>query len=181
MIANGYNHQTIQPQPPQPPQNIEQPQLKQQVPPEDIERNQSCVQDWHKKLKNKKIFHDIEVNRSIIRILDNTNIYKSIISVYCASLSLRRKIPNYEPQWVYIDKETYEKYHADIYLSYDPSKLQPEGFAMRGQLFLTSPRGKPDVRVYGIMRAELDSNIDQLFNLNYLLKNSQLEQAIRFV
>ena len=195
MIDKGYNHQTIQSlqqhntmwddlrthyerQPPQPLQNIKPTQPKQQASPEDIERTKICVQNWHDQLSNKKIFHDIEANRLIIRIRDNTNnIYKSTISVYCASLSLKRKKPNYEPQWVYVDKEIYEKYHADIYLSCDPFTLQPEGFAMRDQLLLTKPSGKPDVCVYGIMRAELDRNIDQLFDLNYLLKNSQLEST----
>ncbi len=196
MIAKGYNHQTIQPlqhhntmwddliahyerqppQPPQPLQNIKPTQPKQQASPEDIKRNQFCVQDCQKQYSNKEIrVHSVETNRLIIRIQDNTNIYKSIISVYCASLFLKRKKPHYEPQWVYVDKETYEKYHADIYLSYDPFTFQPEGFAMRGQLFLTEPFGRPGVWVYGIMRAELDRNIDQLFDLNYLLQNSQLE------
>ena len=46
---------------------------------------------------------------------------------------------------------------------------------MRGQLFLTEPPGKPGVWVYGITREVLDRNIDKLFDLDYLWKNSQLE------
>ena len=76
MIANGYNHQTIQPQPKQP------------ASPEDIKRTNKCVQDLQNQYEYKKIWvHSVETNRLIIRIQDNTNnIYKSITSVHCASL-----------------------------------------------------------------------------------------------
>lgn len=176
MIANGYNHQTIQPQPPQPLQNIEQPQPKQQASPEDIERHKICFQDCQNRLLNKTIISTVDLNHQLIIPIGNN---KSIISVHCPSLG-RHKIPNYhyEPRWLYVNRETYEKYHADTYLSYDPFTLQPEGFATRGQLFLTHPSGKPDVWVYGIKREALDRNIDQLFDLNYLLKNSQLELLV---
>ena len=165
-----YEYQKLQP--PQPLQNIEQTQLKQQASPEDIERNKICFQNWQNRLLNKNITSTVDLNHQLIISIGNN---KSIISVYCASLSLRRKRPSYEPQWVYVNKETYEKYHADIYLGYNPSTLQPEGFAMRGQLFLTEPPGKPGVWVYGITREALDRNIDKLFDLDYLWKNSQLE------
>ena len=177
MIANGYNHQTIQLQPPQPLQNIEQPQPKQQASPENIERNKICVQDWQNRLSNKKILHDIEANhnhRLIIRIQDNTNIYKCIISVHCPSLPTHK--------WLLVGRETYEKLHADIYLGYDPSTLQPEGFAMRNQLSLTyEVLDKFGAPLYGIEREALDRDIDKLFDLNYLLKNSQLELPISYV
>ena len=176
MIANEHNHQTLQSL-----QNIEQTQPKQQASPEDIERNKICVQDWQNQLSNKKILHNVETNRLIIRIQHNTNIYKSIISIYCPSPG-RYKIPNhhYEPQWLYVNRETFKKYHTDIYLSYNPFTLQPEGFALRGQLFLTQPPHKPDVGIYGIKREALDPNIDKLFDLNYLFKNSQPE-SIHYV
>ena len=171
MIASGHNHQTLQP----PLQNIGQTQPKQQASPEDKKRNQICVQNWHEQLSNKNIFHGIEVNRLIIRISDNTtNIYKSIISVHCPSQPTHK--------WLLVSRETFEKRHADIYLGYDPSTLQPEGFAMRNQLFLTCEvLDKSGAPLYGITRKELDPNIDQLFDLNYLLKNSQLEPPISYV
>ena len=166
MIANGYNHQTIHPQPPQPIQNIEQPQQKQQASPEDIERNQFCVKHWHNQNSNKNIIHSIEFNRLIIPISYDFNNYKSIISVHCPS------VPTHK--WLLVGRETYEKYHADIYLGYDPSTLQPEGFAMRNQLSLTCEvLDKSGAPLYGITRKELDPNIGKLFDLNYLLKNSQ--------
>lgn len=174
MIANGYNSQTIQPlqqlQPPQSLQTIKPTQPKPQASPKDKERTNKCVQNWRNQLSNKKIVHSVEFNRLIIPIQDNiNNNYKSIISVHCQSKPTHK--------WLFVSRETFEKYHADIYLGYDPStpQPQPEGFAMRKDLFLTEWRDEVGAPLYGIMRAELDPNIGKLFDLNYLLKNSQLE------
>ena len=165
MIANGYNSQTIQP--PQPLQTIKLTQLKQQASPEDKKRTNKCVQNLQYQQSNKNIAHTVEANRLIIPIRCNNNIYKSIISVHCPSL------PTHE--WLLVGRETFEKRHADIYLGYDPSTLQPEGFAMRNQLFLTELLDKSGAPLYGITRKALDPNIGKLFDLNYLLRNSQLE------
>ena len=156
-------------QPPQPPQNIKQTQPKQQASPENIERTKKCVQNFQYQLSNisnKNI--TVEFNRLIIPIhYNNINDYKSIISVHCPSLQTHK--------WLLVDKETFEKRHADIYLGYDPSTLQPEGFAMRNHLFLTELLDKSGARLYGITRKKLDRNIGKLFDLNYLFQNSQLE------
>ena len=171
MIANGYNSQTTQPlqqfQPPQPLQTIKRTQPKQQASPEDKKRTNKCVQNFQDQLSNKKIFHDVEFNRLIIRITNNINIYKSTISVHCPSLPTHK--------WLYVSEETYKEHQADIYLGYNPSTLQPEGFAIRSHLFLTELLGKSGTLLYGITRKALDPNIGKLFDSNYLLRNSQLE------
>lgn len=176
MIANGYNSQTIQPlqqlQPPQPLQTIKSTQPKQQASPEDKKRTNKCVQNFQDQLLDKSIKIDtVEVNRLIILITNNNiNIYKSTISVHCPSLPTHK--------WLCVSEETFEKCHADIYLGYNPSTLQPEGFALRNQLFLTTEvpnKHEFGAPLYGIKRKALDPNIRKLFDLNYLLRNSQLE------
>ena len=77
-------------------------------------------------------------------------------------------IPNhsYNPQWLFVKKETYDNYYADIYVGYNPFTLQPEGFAMRNQFVLMQCKRR--VWVYGIQRIELYGNIDTLFDLDKL-------------
>ena len=52
---------------------------------------------------------------------------------------------------------------------------------MRNQLFLTEWPDKSGAPLYGITRKELDPDIGKLFDLHYLLKNSQLEPPISYV
>ena len=165
MIANGYNHQTIQFQPPQPLQNIKQTQP--QASPEDIERTNERTLNFQNQLLKKNIVSTLECNRLIIPI----GIYKSIISVHCPSVERYKWLPG-------VCRETFEKYPADIYLCYYSDTPQPQGFAMRNQLFLT--KAVPNKHEYGaplysIEREKLDRKISKLFDLDYLLRNSQPE------
>ena len=141
-------------------------QNQQKASQEDIERNLTCVQDLHQRLsqlniifKRGKLDHQLIIPVPIC----NTNyILNYIISVHCPSLARYK--------WLYVTRETFENNPADIYLGYDPSTRQPEGFAPRDQLFRRQPPGR-DVWVYGIEREKLeklDPKLNQLFG--YLLK-----------
>lgn len=92
-----------------------------------------------------------------------------IISIHCPSAESCRWLPP-------IEIETYKTDPADIYLCYFPFKLEPQGFALRDQLFQTLKinRYKP---LYSIEREKLNTNTDQLFDLHYLWHNSQLNRA----
>ena len=158
MITNGYDQATMQ-------QILQtQQQLEQQQPAqEDIERTQRCTEDFQNKLLNKNITSTREYNRLII-------LYGSLkftLSVHCPS-SGWYVIPDrpYSPKWLFVRKETYDNYYADIYVGYDPFTLQPNGFAMRNQLILMQCKRR--VWVYGIQRIRLYRDIDPLFNLDAL-------------
>ena len=161
MITNGYDQATMQ----QIQQILQtQHQLEQQQPTqEDKERTQRRTEDLQNKFLNKNINSTRECNRLIIPYgpLNFT------LSVHCPSPG-RYVIPDqpYNPQWLFVKKETYDNYSADIYVGYDPSTLQPEGFAMRDQFRLMQCKRR--VWVYGIQRIELDPNIDTLFDLDKL-------------
>lgn len=157
MITSGYNYQTIRSV-----QQVQQ-QIEQQPTQEDIKRTLHCTEDFQNKLLNKNIISDRECNRLIIPYYP----FKIILAVHCPR-------PNqfYIPQHLFVDKETYENHYADIYVGYDPSTLQSEGFAIRSQLVLM--RCKPFVWVYGIQRIELDNNLDTLFDLNKLQQLSNI-------
>ena len=173
MITNGYNQATMQ----QIQQILQtQHQFEQQQPTqEDRERTQRCTEDFRNKLLSKNIISNRKCNRLIIP-------YGGLnfrLSVHCPSPG-RYVIPNqlYEPQWLYVNRETCDNYYADIYVGYNPFTLQPEGFVMRGELSLTEPPGKPGVWVYGIKRVELGNRIDTLFDLEKL---QQLLSNISYV
>ena len=158
MITNGYDQATMQ----QIQQILQtQHQFEQQQPTqEDRERTQRCTEDFQNKLLNKSLISNRKCK------IDNP-ILNFRLSVHCPSRGWY-VIPNhsYNPQWLFVKKETYDNYYADIYVGYNPFTLQPEGFAMRNQFVLMQCKRR--VWVYGIQRIELDRNIDTLFNLDKL-------------
>ena len=108
MITNGYNNQTIQ--------QIQQ-QLDQQPTQEDKERTQRCTEDFQNKLLNKNIISTREYNRLIIPY----GVLNFRLSVHCPSPGWY-VIPDrtYNPKWLFVKKETYDNYYADIYVGYNP-------------------------------------------------------------
>ena len=128
----------------------------------DKERTNECTADWAKRLTNKIPNYRQIDNQFTIPIPDIYNpnyIHTCIIAVHCPSKEGHNLL--------LVNKETYKNYPADIYLGYDPGTLEPQGFAMRDELSSTVGYNS-----YGIERVKLNRNINQLFDLTFLLKNT---------
>lgn len=186
MIVDGYNFDPIQL-----PQSLQtlQPEASVGASPENIEQNQKCVKHFHNLLPNPP--HQIFINGCVffrlsnIKLIyanqfellierqDNPNYYHYktiIISIYC-----REKPTN---QYLCAGTEkVFKDFPADFYVSYCPSTLTPQGFAMRNQLDLNHNvrhRYKPGKQIWNTELENLDTNINKLFDLHYLWHNSQL-------
>ena len=185
MIVNGYNPETIQPS-----QSLQP--LQPEASPENKARVQKCVQHFHNLLlpnlpsnqlskegisftllKRPELKPPNKFELTIQRYDHYTNNYCDktiIIPIHCPEKSTH--------QYLCVGtQEIFWKFPADFYVGYWPSTLelksfepQPQGFAMRDQF---DHNNKVGPWVWNIERKNLDTNIGQLFDLNYLWNNSQ--------
>ena len=180
MIVNGYNFEPIQLS-----QSLQT--LQSEASPENKALNQKCVQHFDNLLLSKEgscfnllkrpeLKHPNQFELTIQHYDHYTNNYcnKSVtISVHCPE----------KPSHQYLcvgTQEIFWKFPANFYVGYWPPTLelqsfepQPQGFAMRDQFDCNNKVGK---WVWNIERKNLDTNIGQLFDLNYLWQKSQPER-----